>query len=61
MGCMLDSDWSSQNLLHSDWLLPEVATITTLLCTNYIYIYIYIYADIYIYMYADISDVCKYI
>ena len=29
MGCMLDSDWSSQNLLRSDWLLPEVATITT--------------------------------
>ena len=47
---MLDSDWSSQNLLHSDWLLPEVATITTLLCTNYIYIYIYIYMLTYIYI-----------
>ena len=29
MGCMLDSDWSSQNLLRSDWLGPEGATITT--------------------------------
>ena len=30
MGEILDSDWSRQNLLRSDWLLPIVALITTL-------------------------------
>ena len=29
MGEMRDSDWSRQNLLRSDWLLPRVATYTT--------------------------------
>ena len=29
MGEMRDSDWSRQNLLRSDWLLPSVALITT--------------------------------
>ena len=29
MGQMRDSDWSRQNLLRSDWLLPSVALITT--------------------------------
>ena len=29
MGEILDSDWSRQNLLRSDWLLPIVAPITT--------------------------------
>ena len=29
MGEMRDSDWSRENLLRSDWLLPSVATITT--------------------------------
>ena len=32
MGEMRDSDWSRENLLRSDWLLPSVATITTLVC-----------------------------
>ena len=31
MGQMRDSDWSREILLRSDWLLPSVATITTLL------------------------------
>ena len=30
MGEMRDSDWSRQNLLRSDWLLPSVASITTI-------------------------------
>ena len=30
MGEILDSDWSRQNLLRSDWLLPSVACITTI-------------------------------
>ena len=30
MGEMRDSDWSRQNLLRSDWLLPSVALMTTL-------------------------------
>ena len=30
MGEILDSDWSRQNVLRSDWLLPSVALITTL-------------------------------
>ena len=29
MGEMRDSDWSRQNLLRSDWLVPKVAPITT--------------------------------
>ena len=29
MGEMRDSDWSRENLLRSDWLLPTVAMITT--------------------------------
>ena len=29
MGEILDSDWSRQNLLRSDWLLPKGAPITT--------------------------------
>ena len=29
MGEILDSDWSRQNLLRSDWLGPSVACITT--------------------------------
>ena len=29
MGEMRDSDWSRENMLRSDWLLPSVATITT--------------------------------
>ena len=29
MGEMRDSDWSRENLLRSDWLLPSVATFTT--------------------------------
>ena len=29
MGEILDSDWSRQNLLRSDWLVPRVALITT--------------------------------
>ena len=29
MGEMRDSDWSRQNFLRSDWLLPTVAMITT--------------------------------
>ena len=29
MGQMRDSDWSRQNLLRSDWLLPSVASMTT--------------------------------
>ena len=29
MGEILDSDWSRQNLLRSDWLLPTVAIHTT--------------------------------
>ena len=29
MGEILDSDWSRQNVLRSDWLLPSVALITT--------------------------------
>ena len=29
MGQMRDSDWSRENLLRSDWLLPRVALITT--------------------------------
>ena len=27
---MRDADWSRENLLRSDWLLPSVAPITTL-------------------------------
>ena len=30
MGKILDSDWSRQNLLRSDWLVLQGATITTL-------------------------------
>ena len=30
MGEMRDSDWSRENLLRSDWLIPSVATITTI-------------------------------
>ena len=30
MGEILDSDWSRSNLLRSDWLLPSVASMTTL-------------------------------
>ena len=33
MGEMRDSDWSKRNFLRSDWLLPTVATITTLHCS----------------------------
>ena len=29
MGEILDSDWSRQNLLRSDWSLPRVAPLTT--------------------------------
>ena len=29
MGQILDSDWSRQNLLRSDWLVPRVALYTT--------------------------------
>ena len=32
MGKILDSDWSRQNLLRSDWLVLEGATITTEFC-----------------------------
>ena len=29
MGQILDADWSTKNLLRSDWLLPSVASFTT--------------------------------
>ena len=29
MGQILDSDWSRENLLRSDWLVPRVALYTT--------------------------------
>ena len=29
MGEMRDSDWSRENLLRSDWLVPKGASITT--------------------------------
>ena len=29
VGEILDSDWSTKNLLRSDWLLPSVACFTT--------------------------------
>ena len=31
MGEMRDSDWSRQNLLRSDWLVPRVALYTTVI------------------------------
>ena len=32
---MRDSDWSRQNLLRSDWLVPKVASLTTIeYCTS---------------------------
>ena len=34
MGQMRDSDWSREILLRSDWLLPRVAPITTLIWAN---------------------------
>ena len=35
MGQILDSDWSRQNLLRSDWSGPRVALITTF----HVYVY----------------------
>ena len=32
---MRDSDWSRPNLLRSDWLGPDVATMTTYMCKLY--------------------------
>ena len=31
MGEMRDSDWSRENLLRSDWLVPKGASITTVI------------------------------
>ena len=40
---MRDSDWSRQNLLRSDWLVPKVASLTTfnssLFSSKYFYFY----------------------
>ena len=32
---MRDSDWSRQNLLRCDWLLPQVALMTTFVLHRY--------------------------
>ena len=39
MGEILDSDWSRQNLLRSDWLVPRVALYTTNVVENVVVTY----------------------
>ena len=49
MGQMRDADWSRENLLRSDWLVPKVATITTVIHGN-IWLYMALHGNTWLYM-----------